>query len=153
MGECAGCTFYSGCIKRAASFLAALRFYSYLSASTGSKLAALFAGYIPKNSPTAVEKIVAKRTASRPITGLISALLAAAIWPTMAEMIQPNPGGELVNVVKHAPTSGVSKPPLMRRIVDTGVGVTVAVAVGLPVGVGVPFCKKMSTMREPELSP
>ena len=43
--------------------------YSYLSASTGSRLAARLAGYIPKNKPTEAEKNVASKIASAPTAG------------------------------------------------------------------------------------
>ena len=41
------------------------------------------AGYNPKNKPTAAEKSVAIKMASKPTTGTIFASLAAAICPTM----------------------------------------------------------------------
>ena len=37
--------------------------YSYLNASIGFSLAALFAGYMPKNSPIQIEKVAEIKTA------------------------------------------------------------------------------------------
>ena len=36
------------------------KYYSFLNATIGSRLAAFFAGYIPKNKPTNVENPIAK---------------------------------------------------------------------------------------------
>ncbi len=65
--------------------------YSWRSASTGSRLAALLAGYSPKKIPMAAENSVASKMEPMPMIGTSGVPARAAMMPTAEESSHPKP--------------------------------------------------------------